>query len=140
MKAAKPLPVADESSAGYWEAAARSELAMARCAACGAFAFPPTVVCRACGTTGPQYAYAIVNGDATIRSWTIVRDAFLPGFADDVPYLLVDVELDAQPNLRMIGRLTNGPATPICIGDRVRVVFDTIGDGVCVPSFRLAQT
>ena len=53
-----------------------------------------------------------------------MRDAFLSGFADEVPYVLVDVELDAQADLRMIGRLVDGPDTPLRIGERVSVGFD----------------
>jgi len=132
---AKPLPAVDETSAGYWEATARGELALPRCSVCRQFTIPPTIVCPACGTTEPNFTYVPVDGDGTVRSWTLVRDAFLPGFADDLPYVLVDVELDAQSQLRMIGRFTDGPDSPIRIGDRVTVTFDTIADGVAVPSF-----
>lgn len=135
MSTGKPLPVADETTAGYWEATARGELALPRCSVCGHFTIPPTIVCTACGTTEPHFAYATVDGAGTVRSWTVVRDAFLPGFENDVPYVLVDVELDAQSQLRMIGRLTDGPAATLRIGDRVTVAFDEIGDGVAVPSF-----
>ena len=44
----RPVPVPDERSAGYWEAARRGELALARCAGCGAFAHPPSTVCPHC--------------------------------------------------------------------------------------------
>ena len=36
-----------------------------------------------------------------------MRQSFLPGF--DVPFVLVDVELPAQEDLRLIGRLVDGP-------------------------------
>jgi uncharacterized OB-fold protein len=67
----------------------------------------------------------------------VVRDAFLPGFADDVPYLLVDVELDAEPDLRMIGRLVDGADTTLRVGDRVAVTFDQLAADVMVPAFAL---
>ena len=48
-----------------------------------------------------------------------MRQSFLPGFDDDVPFVLVDVELDEQADLRMIGRLLDGPdARRSRIGDR----------------------
>jgi len=136
---AKPLPVPDERSAGYWEAAARGELALPRCAACKHFTMPPTMVCPACGTTTPRFTYEVVDGAGTICSWTVVRDAFLPGFQDDLPYMLVDVELDAERGIRMIGRLVDGSAAMLRIGDRVAVTFDTIADGLAVPSFVLTS-
>jgi len=134
----KPLPVPDELSSGYWDAAARGVLALPRCEVCHRYALPPTAVCPECGSTDPRFTVAEVAGGGTVRSWTVVRDTFLPGFADDVPYVLVDVELDAQRELRMIGRLVDGVDAPLHLDDRVRVVFDRIADDVAVPAFALA--
>ena len=134
----KPLPVADETSVGYWDAAARGTLALPRCAVCGRFAMPPWITCPACGASDPRYQYVAVDGSGTIRSWTVVRDAFLPGFADDVPYVLVDVELDVQAGLHTIVRLVDGPAAPRHFGERVALTFDGFDEGGAVPSFGLA--
>jgi hypothetical protein len=133
----KPHPVPDTRSAGYWEAAARHELALARCAHCGHLSHPPDVVCPSCLHTDPGFTFVAVDGRGTVRSWTVVRDSFLPGFAPDVPFVLVDVELDAQADLRLIGRLVDGPDVPLHIGDRVITVFDDLAEGVAVPAFAL---
>jgi uncharacterized OB-fold protein len=134
----KPLPVPDEQSAGYWAAAADGTLALPRCRVCRRYVLPPAAVCPECGSTEPGFDAEPVATGGTVRSWTVVRDAFLPGFADDVPYVLVDVELDVQRDLRMIGRLVDGPDAPLHLGDRVLVTFDDVGDGVAVPAFVLA--
>ena len=68
-----------------------------------------------------------------------MRDAFLPGFRADVPFVLVDVELDEEPELRIIGRLVDGPDAELHLGDRVSVVFDDLGPGVAVPAFELVR-
>ncbi|CUU57019.1 hypothetical protein Ga0074812_11034 [Parafrankia irregularis] len=107
---ARPLPVPDEISAPYWAAAAGHVLAIARCARCGSFALPPDQACPHCGSTDPDYAFEPVSGRGTVRSWTVIRQSGLPGFAAEVPFVLVDVELAEQPELRMIGRLLDGPA------------------------------
>ena len=133
----KPRPVSDTTSAGYWEATARGEFALPQCSECLQYAMPPTTVCHECGSSDPRYTYVQIDGAGSVRSWTIVRDAFLPGFADDLPYLLVDVELDVQPQLRMIGRLVDGIDAPLAIADRVTMVFDAIAEGVAVPCFTL---
>jgi hypothetical protein len=70
-----------------------------------------------------------------VRSWVVVRDSFLPGF--EVPYVLVDVELDVQAGLRLIGRLVDGAEAPLAYDDRVRVVFDDLAPDVAVPAFAL---
>jgi uncharacterized OB-fold protein len=78
-----------------------------------------------------------VSGDAAIRSWTVVRQALLPGFEADLPYVIVDVELVEQADLRMTGRLIDGAGAPIAAGARVHVVFEVVADGVSVPAFAL---
>ena len=138
-RASKPLPVPDESSARYWAAATQGVLALPRCSVCGEYTLPPTAVCPHCGSTDPRFSADPVEGGGAVRSWTVVRDSFLPGFADDVPYVLVDVELDAQRDLRIIGRLVDGVDTPLHLDDRVRVVFDELADGVAVPAFALVS-
>ena len=70
---------------------------------------PPDLVCPHCGSTDPGFTFTQVSGGGSVRSWTVVRQSFLPGFDDDLPFILVDVELDEQPDLRMIGRLMDGP-------------------------------
>lgn len=131
----RPVPVPDDVSAPYWAAAARHELTVARCADCASYAVPPDLVCPHCGSTDPRFAFEPVSGRGTIRSWTVVRQSFLPGF--DLPFRLVDVELVEQAELRLIGRLLDGPDVPIAIGDPVTVAFEDIAEGVAVPAFEL---
>jgi uncharacterized OB-fold protein len=93
-------------------------------------------VCPNCLSADPRYEYTTVDGGGTVRSWTVIHDAFLPGF-DDVPFVLVDVELDVQSDLRMIGRLLDGVDADLDAGAHVDVAFEDIGDDVAVPAFRL---
>jgi uncharacterized OB-fold protein len=136
----RPVPVPDEESAPFWEAAAAHVLAVARCSRCGSFSIPPDVVCQHCHHGDPEFAFVPVSGRGAIRSWTVVRQSFLPGFADDVPYVLVDVELDEQTDLRMIGRLVDGPDVSLHLGDRVVAAFEDIAPGVAVPAFALENS
>lgn len=134
---AKPVPVPDARSEGYWAAAANGVLALARCGRCGRFTHPPDVACPHCLSTDPAFTFVPVDGRGTVRSWTVLRDSFLPGFAADIPFVLVDVELDAQADLRLVGRLVDGPDAPVRLGDRVVTVFDPLGEGFAVPAFAL---
>jgi hypothetical protein len=135
----RPLPVTDELSAPFWEAAASHELSLARCSRCGAFAHPPDVICPHCGSTDPGFEFQRVSGRGSLRSWTVVRQAFLPGFEADLPFVLVDVELALQPGLRLIGRLLDGPDAPLVLGARVRVAFEDVATGVAIPAFALER-
>jgi uncharacterized protein len=69
----------------------------------------------------------------------VVRQSFLPGFDDDVPFVLVDVELTADPRVRLIGRLLDGAGAPTAVGAAVVATFEDLGDGVLVPAFELAR-
>lgn len=133
----RPLPVPDERSAPFWEAAAEHVLVLARCSRCGAFSHPPDIVCPHCGSADPAFAFTPVDGAGTIRSWTVMRQSFLPGF--DVPFVLVDVELAAQEDVRLIGRLVDGPDAVLEVGTAVSVVFEDVAPGVSVPAFALAS-
>jgi hypothetical protein len=66
-----------------------------------------------------------------------MRSSFLPGLGDEVPFVLVDVELDAQAELRLIGRLLDGPDAPLSMGARVALGFEDLAPGISVPAFSL---
>ena len=138
--AQRPVPVPDPLSAPFWEAAARHVLTLSRCSDCGTLIHPPDVTCDACGSTDPRFTAVPVDGRGVVRSWTVVRQSFLPGFADLLPFVLVDVELTEQPAVRLIGRLLDGVDAPLKAGSAVRVAFEDLRPDVAVPAFELAES
>ncbi|OBG28682.1 hypothetical protein A5672_03850 [Mycobacterium alsense] len=135
---ARPVPVPDDASAPFWAAAAEHVLTAARCARCARFAMPPDIVCPHCHSSDPGFEFVPVRGRGTVRSWTVVRQALLPGFDDDLPFVLVDVELVEQDGLRLIGRLLDGPDADLRVGAAVTVGFEDLAPGLAVPAFELA--
>lgn len=133
----RPLPAPDDTSAAYWSAAADHVLTVARCARCGRFSVPPDVVCPHCHSTDPGFEFTPVSGRGVVRSWTVVRQAFLPGFDDEIPFVLVDVELVEQAELRLIGRLLDGVDAKLRVGDAVTVGFEDLAPGMAIPAFEL---
>lgn len=134
----RPLPVPDERSAPFWDAAAQRELRLPRCATCSRFAVTPELVCPNCSSTEPRWSFDEVSGRASVRSWTVVRQAFLPGI--EAPYVLVDAELAEQPELRLVARLIDGPDADLALGAEVRVDFEVVNDDVSLPVFRVEPT
>jgi uncharacterized OB-fold protein len=100
---------------------------------------PPEHICARCHSTDPDYVYEAVSGAGAVRSWTVIRQSLLPGLADEVPFVLVDVELAEQAGLRLIGRLLDGPNVPLRMDAPVQVAFEDIREGVSVPAFTLDQ-
>jgi uncharacterized protein len=133
----RPVPVPDERSQGYWDAAAEHVLAVARCSVCDKFSIPPDVVCQHCHSTEPDFTFVPVSGRGVVRSWTVMHQSFVPGFDDLIPFVLVDVELEEQDDLRTIGRLLDGPEATLSIGARVVVAFEDLAPGTSVPAFEL---
>jgi uncharacterized OB-fold protein len=136
----RAVPVPDEQSAPYWEATAGHELALAQCSVCNAFSIPPDIVCAHCGATDATFAFIPVSGRGTLKSWTVVRQAIVPGFDDEVPFVLADVELAEQVGLRMTGRLVDGMAALddgcVRVDAPVAVTFEDLPEA-SIPAFAL---
>jgi uncharacterized OB-fold protein len=133
--AVKPVPVPDEDSAGFWEATAQHQLAIRRCSNCGWYGYPPVMLCHNCLSPERRFHYEPVSGRGRIKTWTVLHQAFLPGFRGDVPYVVAVVELEEQPGLRMNVQLVDTPIDAVAIGVPVEVVFDDVAEGVSVPHF-----
>lgn len=133
----RPVPVPDEVSEPFWGAASDHVLTVAKCSRCGQFTHPPDVVCLHCGSTDPQFVFTPVSGAGIVRSWTVMHQSFLPGFDEDIPFVLVDVEIVEQEDLRLIGRLLDGPRAQLRIGSAVQVDFEDLRPGISVPAFSL---
>jgi uncharacterized OB-fold protein len=136
----RPVPVPDASTRPFWEAAARGVLAVARCCRCERFTVPPDQICPHCGSTDPEFVFRPVSGRGVLRSWAVVRRSFLPGFEADLPFVLADVELAEQRDLRMIARLIDGPEAALRADMPVEVVFEDVAPGIAVPAFVLKDT
>jgi uncharacterized OB-fold protein len=133
----KPVPVPDELSQGYWDAAARDALEIQRCRSCGRYHHPAVTVCSSCGAE--ELAYEPVSGHGTIYSYTITHDARTPAFAARAPYAVVWVELDEQPQLRLLVNMPETPLDDVKIGARVEAYFEPVSEAVKLPQFRLAR-
>jgi uncharacterized OB-fold protein len=129
---AKPLPQVTPDMAPYFEAAARHELVVQRCEGCGTLRFPARAICSRC--LGRAAAWVPVTGHGVVFSYTVMHQAGHPGFAADLPYLVVVIEL--AEGVRMLSNLVGCRVDEIRIGLPVEVVFDDVAPGVTLPKFR----
>ena len=128
----KALPVPNDMTALFWEAARREELAIQRCEECGYFNHPPRPACDAC--MSESLAFVPVSGCGTIWSRTVLHAPNVPGWEDEIPFVNVAVELDEQPGLLMITNWLD--ATEAEVGRPVEVFFQRINDEITLPQFR----
>ena len=124
--AAKPLPTPDRDSAPFWEGVAAGELRLQRCSACAAWRWPARAICGRCHSF--DATWAAVSGTGRIVSWVTTHQIFAPAYRDEVPYDVVQVALDEQDDIEMIGNLVEG-AKP-APGLRVRAVFVKVDEDV----------
>jgi uncharacterized OB-fold protein len=134
----RPLPLPDDDTAPYWEAASRGELRVQRCGACRAWRFPPRPCCPCCRSDAARWER--VSGRGTIYSFVVAHAPVLPAFADRVPFAVVLVELEEDPQLRVVGNLLDVAPDAVQIGMPVVVDFETVADGVALPQWRRAGT
>lgn len=135
-----PIPVPDDLSAPFWEAAGRHALVMQKCGECGWYAYPPTLFCGNCLSPTAPREWEPVSGAGRLKSWTVMHQAFLPGFDDDLPYAVGDVELAEQAGLRMIARLELVEPEQLTLGMALQVSFVDVAEGLALPRFRPVGT
>jgi uncharacterized OB-fold protein len=134
--AAKPVPVPGELDGPYWEGAREGRLVVQRCAACGRYLHPPSIICPRCG--GEDLAWTETSGRGTIHSFTIARQSTTRGFQEELPYVVVLVALDEDPDTLVLTNLVGHvDLDAVDLDVPVTVTFEARGEMV-VPQFRVA--
>ena len=133
----RPLPVPDQWTKPFWDAAKYGRLELQRCQDCGHFQHPPYPTCLNCMSINLKFEP--VGGSGTIYAYTFMHHTGDKRFAAAVPYASIVVELDAAPGALMAGNLLGVPHTEAKVGRRVEVVFESLNDDITLPQFKLAD-
>lgn len=96
-----PVPERDLDSEPFWEALSQHRLLLQSCDACARVRYPAMSHCPYC--VAREHSWRRLSGRGRIYSWIVVRQAFWPEFAAEVPYALVTVDL--QEGVRVVGRM-----------------------------------
>lgn len=132
-----PQPVPDADTRGFWEAMAMGRLALCRCQVCGLWHQPPLERCRRCAG---ETAFEEVSGQGRLHSFIVVRHPAVPGFLDELPYVVGLVELAEQRGLRLPGGVVGAAPDELEIGQGVVVEIVDLPGGDCkVPVFRVGS-
>ena len=133
----RPLPLPDADSAPFWEACARGELVMQRCAQCQALRFPPRPMCPRCRSL--ESAWSRVSGRGVVYSFVVCHPPVLAAFRSRVPYPVVLIALAEDPTLRLVGGLEGCAPEALRIGLPVAVRFEQAAEDVWLPLWRPAD-
>lgn len=121
----KPVPHPDRDSQPYWDFIRKGELRLQRCDACGTWRFPPRALCGSCRTF--ESTWTPTRGLGRVTSWITTHQIFAPAYGGEVPYHVVQVALDEQPDLILPGQLVPGAEPHADL--RVRAVFREVAEG-----------
>jgi uncharacterized OB-fold protein len=128
----KPLPRITPDSEPFWDALRAHRLMLPFCDECGKAHLPPGPVCPTCFSD--RLEWRVASGRGRISTWTVVHKAWFPAFADDVPYNVVQVELDEGP--RLTASVVGLPNDRLAVGLRVAIDYDDVTPEITLPRFR----
>jgi len=141
-----PKPIADRDTQPFWDGASSNRLLVPRCSGCGAWIWQPRPLCPRCHAPDPEWVE--LDGDARVVSWTALHPPVLAVWADQVPFVVLLVELDGASGVRMLGQLvddsgallkTNGEAEGLAMGDAMRLRWRIDEANQALPAWTLAR-
>jgi uncharacterized OB-fold protein len=121
-KLAAPHP--DPESKPYWEAAARGELLVKHCTACGEYHHYPRANCPFCFSDRTEWRKAA--GTGTLYSYSVLRRV-------PVPYAIAYVTL--AEGVSMMTNIVDCDFDALKIGQKVKLVFKPSEGGPPLPMF-----
>ena len=115
----------------FYQRAAQGVLHLQRCDECGRFRHPPRYMCPSCGS--PSYSWVPSTAEGSLFSWTVTHFPFDRGWAEELPYATLVVELDE--GVRVIGALSGLDHAELRPGLRLAGHLDTEAYGFPFLSF-----
>jgi uncharacterized OB-fold protein len=131
----KPVPMQDEASQPFFEGAREHRLMIQQCSACGVVIWPVKTRCDNC--LNPTVNWVQASGKGTLYSFALMHQVYHPGFAEEVPYNIAQIDL--AEGLRIISNVVGCSNNDLQIGMPLEVIFEDITDEVTLPKFRPAD-
>jgi uncharacterized protein len=128
----KPLPAISSLNRPYWEALKHRELRMQKCESCGRIWYPPSPLCPGCWSR--KFIWEQLSGRGRINSWVVFHQAYFRSYQQDIPYNVVEVELDEGP--RILANLIGVANDEIRAGMLVEVHFESVTDEITLAKFK----
>ena len=94
-------PTQDRDSKPYWDGLREGAFRLQRCIACSALRWPAREICNRCRSFENEWPDQ--DGAGSVESWIRTHQAFAPALRDVVPFRVVQIRLDVQEDLLLIG-------------------------------------
>jgi hypothetical protein len=138
---AKALPRPTPDTQAYWDGLREHKLILQRCRVCQRAYFYPRPFCPQLDCHSRDVEPFVARGTGSLYSY-VINTRPMPGFEDEVPYVIAVVELDEGP--RLMTNLVDVPgddvltkAAALTVGAAVEVVYERATDTITLPKFRL---
>ena len=122
------VPASSPETKPYWDAAAKGQLLVKKCNACGELHHYPRSICPFCFSGDTSWVEA--SGKGTVYSYTVMRRA-------PVAYVVAYVTLAEGPT--MISNIVDCDPNAVRVGQAVTVTFQPSDGGPPVPMFTPAK-
>lgn len=119
-----PAPEPNPETRAFWDATARGQLLLKRCAGCGELHYYPRAICPFCFSDKTEWE--AVSGKGKIYSYSVMRRA-------PEPYAIAYVTL--AEGVTMLTNIVDCDLDKIRIGQNVRLVFKPTDGGPPVAMF-----
>jgi len=136
MDQPKPLPnMQDADALPYWNAAKAHRLDLQCCPQCNVFLYPPGPTCPHCGGFDVPYNElgSLISGQ--LYSYIVTHRAFVPGFSDEVPYIVALVEVEQAGNIKLLANLINCKPENVRIGMPLKMVWEDRTPEISIPQW-----
>lgn len=127
----RPRPRISPDSAPFWDGCKEHRLMLPWCEECGKPHLVPGPICPFC--LSDRLVWREASGRGTISTWVVVHKAWFPAFAKDVPYNVVQVELEEGP--RLTAKLAGADNSALKVGLPVRIGFERVDEDLTMPVF-----
>lgn len=125
------IPDPDGRNADFYRHLASGRLHVQCCADCARALHPPRYSCPGCGSTALRFVPG--SGRGRIFSWTVTHRPVDPGWAAELPYATVVVEV--EEGVRLVGAW-RGPTDALAIDLPVEAEVEPVGDAFAFLWFR----
>lgn len=133
----RPIPVANDLTKPFWEAANQKKLVVQKCDNCGKLQYPPAQVCGSCRADKEKLKWTEVAGKGHVDVGFTIRDSRIKGYREMQPINFAVITLDQEPLLNFLSNLPGTPAGTIPVGAAVEVIFEPVSPTQLIPEWRV---
>lgn len=128
----KPLPNVNGDTKEFWAGCKEHQLRFQRCKSCGHVRWPASFICPMCYSK--ETKWIVAEGKGKVYTFAVYHVAYYPAFEIELPYVVVDVELEEGP--RLINNIVGCQPDEVKCEMPVEMVWNDITEEFSLPKFK----